>query len=84
LAFVAHPGIRYRRKDLERLPPDWRAELVDGVLVMPPAPDPFRGSVVIDLAAALLRYLGPRFVAGGQARSSTLDGLAVDVSALFD
>jgi Uma2 family endonuclease len=56
--------IRFTRKDLEQLPEDWRAELIEGDLVMLPAPDPSHQLLVQQLVMALGAHLGPE----GQAR----------------
>lgn len=51
--------IRFTRKDLEQLPEDWRAELIEGDLVMLPAPDPSHQLLVGELYGALRDHLGP-------------------------
>jgi len=46
---MARGKIRFTRKDLAQLPEDWRAELIEGDLVMLPAPDPsHQMDIVID------------------------------------
>jgi len=49
---------RFTRQDLEQLPEDQRAELVEGHLVMVPAPDPFHQRVAGDLHGALWEHVG--------------------------
>jgi Uma2 family endonuclease len=44
--------------DYKKLPEDLRAELIDGVLVMNPSPDPSHQRIVRRLASALERHLG--------------------------
>ena len=51
--------IRFTRKDLEQLPEDWRAELIEGDLVMLPSPDPSHQLLVKKLVLALAAHLGP-------------------------
>jgi hypothetical protein len=51
--------IRFTRKDLEQLPEDWRAELIEGDLVMLPAPDPSHQLLVSELQRALGDHVGP-------------------------
>jgi len=51
--------IRFTRKDLEQLPEDWRAELIEGDLVMLPAPDPSHQLLIQQLVLALGAHLGP-------------------------
>ena len=51
--------IRFTRRDLEQLPEDWRAELIEGDLVMLPSPDPSHQLLVGELVAALRDHLGP-------------------------
>ena len=48
----------YTRKDLERLPDDWRVELVDGDLVMAPSPVAWHQELVKRLIGDLLDWLG--------------------------
>lgn len=55
---VAKPRVRFTRKDYEQLPEDFRAELIEGDLVMVPAPDPSHQSLLGVLHACLLGYLG--------------------------
>ncbi len=43
-------------RDLYRLPPETRAELIDGVIHMPPAPSGDHQGAALIIAAALLRY----------------------------
>jgi len=56
---MARGKIRFTRKDLEQLPEDWRAELIEGDLVMLPAPDPSHQLLVGELYGALRDHLGP-------------------------
>jgi len=56
---MARGRIRFTRKDLEQLPEDWRAELIEGDLVMLPAPDPSHQLLVGELFAAVRDHLGP-------------------------
>jgi len=49
---------RWTRDDLADLPESCRAEIVEGVLVMPAAPDPYHQGLVLDLAWMLRRHLG--------------------------
>jgi len=56
---MARGKIRFTRKDLAQLPEDWRAELVEGDLVMLPAPDPSHQLLVGELHGALRDHLGP-------------------------
>ena len=51
--------IRFTRRDLEQLPEDWRAELIEGDLVMLPSPDPSHQLLVQQLVMALGAHLGP-------------------------
>jgi Uma2 family endonuclease len=51
--------IRFTRKDLEQLPEDWRAELIEGDLVMLTAPDPSHQLLVKQLVVALNAHLSP-------------------------
>ncbi|MHC4429394.1 MAG: Uma2 family endonuclease, partial [Planctomycetota bacterium] len=51
--------IRFTRKDLEQLPEDWRAELIEGDLVMLPSPDPSHQLLAGELYGALRDHLGP-------------------------
>jgi Uma2 family endonuclease len=55
---VSRPKVRFTRRDLEQLPEDWRAELLEGDLVMVPAPDPSHQGIVGDLHVALRAHLG--------------------------
>ncbi|MHC4575942.1 MAG: Uma2 family endonuclease [Planctomycetota bacterium] len=56
---MARSRIRFSRKDLEQLPEDWRAELIEGDLVMLPSPDPSHQLLVGELFGALRDHLGP-------------------------
>ena len=56
---MAGGRIRVTRKDLAQLPEDWRAELVEGDLVMLPAPDPSHQVLVSELQRALGDHVGP-------------------------
>ena len=56
---MARGKIRFTRKDLEQLPEDWRAELIEGDLVMLSAPDPSHQLLVQQFVLALGAHLGP-------------------------
>ena len=49
----------YTQKDRDRLPDDWRVELVEGELVMAPSPVPWHQVLVKRLLQALCAHLGP-------------------------
>lgn len=49
--------IRFTRSDLAQLPEDWRAELIEGDLVMLPSPDPSHQLLVGELFLALASHL---------------------------
>jgi len=55
---VAKPRVRFTRKDYEQLPEDFRAELIEGDLVMVPAPDPSHQALVGELHAHLRAHFG--------------------------
>jgi len=55
---VANPRVRFTKDDLEQLPEDWRAELLEGDLVMAPAPDGSHQATVRELVLALCAFLG--------------------------
>jgi len=46
--------------DFSKLPEDLRAELIDGVLVMNPSPDPQHQTIALRLVRALDRHLGAK------------------------
>ena len=56
---MARQKIRFTRKDLEQLPEDWRAELIEGDLVMLPSPDASHQLLVKQLVVALNSHLSP-------------------------
>ena len=49
----------YTQEDLDRLPEDWRVELVEGELVMAPSPVPWHQVLVRRLLLELCAHLGP-------------------------
>jgi len=55
---VAKPRVRFTRKDYEQLPEDFRAELIEGDLVMVPAPDPSHQSLVGVIYSLLRAHFG--------------------------
>jgi len=55
---VARRPIVFTRSDLAQLPEDCRAELIEGDLVMPPAPDGSHQLLVMRLAERLRNHLG--------------------------
>jgi len=58
---VARRPIVFTRSDLAQLPDDCRAELLEGDLVMPPAPDGSHQLLVLRLARQLQDHLGPEW-----------------------
>ena len=52
-------AVRFTRKDLEQLPEDWRAELIEGELVMLASPDPSHQLLVRELVRLLDIHLEP-------------------------
>jgi Uma2 family endonuclease len=62
---------RYTIQDLESFPDDgFRYELLDGVLLVTPAPAPLHDQVVMRLATLLRNYLGPGARAEAYARGA--------------
>lgn len=55
---MAGPRVRFTREDLELLPEHIRAELVEGDLVMVPAPTPWHQSLTTKLMFSLRDHLG--------------------------
>lgn len=51
-------AVRFTRKDLEQLPDDWRAELIEGDLVMLASPDPSHQVLVLELTRLLIDHFG--------------------------
>jgi Uma2 family endonuclease len=53
------PNVRHTRADYERLPEGAYAQLIEGDLVMTPAPTPWHEQLVARLIARLAVFLGP-------------------------